>query len=140
MAWERIIPGLQEPVAAGSAIAPGKVVRAAGTTLFHVLEVATCNQEPFGVHRSFGATVGASGLNAREQCPVQLEGNFIKMIAGASMGANADVGVASTSGQLGPIVGASGAVVWRAGKSMTPAAAGEFFTLYVKPRQLSGLV
>src|SRR4051812_21254643 len=98
MAWERTIPGLQEPLAAGSAIAPGAVIRLAGTNVLHGLPVATVNQEPFGVHRSFGATVGASGLNAKEQIPVFLPGNFIKMVAGASLGAGADIGVGSSNG------------------------------------------
>lgn len=139
MAWQREIPGLQEPIVAASAIAPNSVVRLAGTSKLFALPVASCNIEPYAVHEAFGATVGASGLNAREMLPAKLPGNFIKMQAGASMGAGADVGVASTNGALGPVAAASGAVVWRAGKSMQAVAAGEYFTLHVNPRQLSGL-
>jgi hypothetical protein len=64
----------------------------------------------------------------------------VRVPAGGSLGHGADVGVASTNGALGPVSAASGVARYRVGQALTAAAAGETFSLYVNPKQLSGLV
>lgn len=63
-----------------------------------------------------------------------------KAVAAASVGAGANVGVASPNGALGPIAGASGAARHRVGQTVQEAREGEVVSVYVNPQQLSGLV
>jgi len=81
--------------------------------------------------------VVASGLPG-ESITVYEPGDVVKVTAAASLGSGTDVGVAS--GGFSPISGASGITRWRSGKSHTAAAAGETFSVYVSPRQLSNLI
>lgn len=64
------------------------------------------------------------------------DGAVVEAIAAASLGVNAEVGVASSNGAVGPISAASGVEKWRVGKSLEAAAAGEKFSLYVRPRAM----
>ncbi len=99
-----------------------------------VLAVATVNVEPIGLTRSVASSAG-------DAVTVYDDDHIVKAVAAASLGAGADIGVASTNGALGAVTaGASGVVKWRLGKSVTAAAAGETFSLSIKPRQLSGLL
>jgi hypothetical protein len=119
------------PAVAASDINPGRVVKLdVGDTQRQVVPVATNTGEPFGVAL-------ATGLQGKAVTIEEL-GSVVKVPAGASLGAGADVGVASTNGALGPVSAASGSVVHAVGKSLSAAAAGEQFSLYVRPRQLSG--
>lgn len=97
-----------------------------------VVPVATNGVRPFGLSAAAASVPGAP-VTVRDR------DNYVKAIAGASVGVGADVGVASTNGALGPVTGASGAVVWSIGQTVEPAQPGEYFVFCVNPRQLSGL-
>lgn len=129
------------PFKAASALVPKDVVRLAS---LGVIRCASTNFEPFGLVEATGATPGL-GVAVFEEHTVQ------KAIAGASLGYGTDVGIATvgiasgaqpdgvaTVTQLGPVSAASGSVVHRVGIALEPAAAGEIFSVYLKPRQLSG--
>lgn len=119
------------PAVAASQVAERAVVTLGGRER-GVLPVATRNVLPYGI------TVHAA--SAGVAVAVLDRGNYAKVLAAASLGAGAETGVASTNGAVGPISGASGAVAYSVGQSVEPSAAGEYFVLYVNPRQLSGLV
>lgn len=95
------------------------------------LPLAANTSEPVGV-------VGPATALRTEAVTVYGEGAVVEVVAAASLGAGADVGVAS--GGFSPVVGASGVTKFRTGKSVEAAAAGERFSLYVKPKQLSNLI
>lgn len=130
----------QFPVAAASNIAPRSFVKLGGTSALQVLQIAAVTDEPFGNTAEATAVAG-------EVAAVFLENNIVKAIAAASVGAGALVGLASigvasaaqrnviaTTTLLGPITVASGTKVWSYGRSLTPAAAGEVFSVHVKFR------
>lgn len=102
------------------------------TTANQVVPVASVNDQPFGVAHDVASSVG-------DVIPVYGPHNVAKVVAAASIGVGADAGVASTNGNLGPVTAASGVVKYRVGYSLTAAAAGETFSLFVAPRQLSGI-
>jgi hypothetical protein len=92
-----------------------------------------------GTSMPFGIEVrGATALQG-EGVAIADRGNYAKAIAAASLGAGADIAVVGATRSLGLAAGASGLAKWTVGQSVTAAAAGEVFTLYVNPRQLSGL-
>ena len=152
MAYEIIRPNFALPVQPASNIVPRSVVRLVGSNALRVLPVASSNQRPFGVIGGATAPL-VTGQAAGQAGVVQEEGNIVKAIAGASLGAGCEVclatiGIASaaqggsyvaTVTQLGPLTAASGAAVWAVGISLDAVAAGEIFTLYVKPRLTGGL-
>lgn len=86
-----------------------------------------------------GFTGDATALRT-EAVTVYGEGAVVQAVAAASLGAGAELGIASSNGALGPVSGASGVSKYRVGKSFEAAAAGEKFALYVKPKQLSNLI
>lgn len=96
-----------------------------------VAPVASCNVEPFGL--SIASAVQGLAVSVHE---VQ---NYVAVTAAASVGRGGNVGVVGATNSLGPVAAASGSVVYRVGVSVTSAAAGEEFTVFVNPRQLSGL-
>jgi hypothetical protein len=148
MAFELHRYQFQQEFAAASTYAPFTVVSLDTTTEKQVVSAANASQRPFGV-------IGASAGQGRA-VTVYEEGNIVKCIAAASIGANAEVAVASlgvssqvqggttlaTTTLLGLASGAaaSGKVQWAVGLSETAALAGEIFSVLIKPRQLSGLV
>lgn len=81
-------------------------------------------------------------VNASQGDPVTVydRNNYVKVQAAASIGPDSEVGVVGATTSLGPVVGASGLVKHSVGQSVEGAAAGEFFSVFVNPRQLSGLV
>lgn len=89
--------------------------------------------------RPYGGTDQGSILRG-EYGPIYSDGMIIKAIAQASIGAGAAVGVTGATTSLGLAAAASGAAVWSIGEAQTNVAAGERFSVLVKPRQLSGLV
>jgi hypothetical protein len=101
------------------------------TTAGQVVLAASCNLKPQGVTD----TAASQGLSVT----VIEETSIAKVICAASVGAGAVVGVASTNGAIGPIAGASGSTKWSLGESRTAAGAGETFSVYINPRQLSNL-
>lgn len=100
-----------------------------GDTQRQVVAIATNNVEALGVTL-------ATAANAGDAITVLDRGNVVKVTAMASLGAGADIGVASTNGALGLVTSASGVVKWAVGKSQTAAAAGETFSLYVNPKPI----
>lgn len=129
------------PAIAASAIGAGDPVRLSPSAAERqVVPLATWNLEPFGIALATANYAAATPPFSAAVGVVDI-GNTIKVTAGASLGVGADIGVATTAGApwAGPVAGAAGTVVWRVGKSVSAAAAGEVFGLYVSPRQLSGL-
>lgn len=127
MAYVLHRPGHQLPVNVASAVNPRQPVQLLGTSALICGPVATSNVEPFGYAGEATAAVG-------ETLTVYEALNIVKAVAAASLGVNAAVTVASTNGALGPaVIVASGH--YEHGKSLTPAAAGEVFSLYVRPRK-----
>lgn len=130
MAYELIrhaYPG----IAASQITAQQVVAKAAGSTERGVHPVATSNVEPFGVALHTASSVG-------DPVTIHARDNVVKVRAAASLGAGALIGVAAGTSSLAPIAGASGSVAFAVGRSENAAAAGEIFSLYVNPRQLSG--
>lgn len=123
------------PGIAASAINSGAALALAASAVERqFVPIATSNVEPFGV-----ALASAGGTSLTQALPVVDALNTIKVTAIASLGAGADIGVASTNGGLAPVAAASGVLVWAVGKAMGPAVAGEIFGLYVKPVRLSAV-
>jgi hypothetical protein len=89
-----------------------------------VVPVTANSQEPFGFAKQGSYAIG-------DRVTVYEEGNYVKAVAAASLGANADVGCATSGGQLSPVTLASG--TWRVGKSLGAAAVNEVFTVLIKP-------
>src|SRR5438552_16491063 len=124
------------PGIAASAINAGAAVQlTASLGERQVIPIASENLEPFGV-----ALASAGGTSLTPAVPVVDAGNTIKVTAIASLGVGADIGVASTNGGLAPVKAASGVLTWAVGKALSPAEAGEVFSLYVKPVRLSAVV
>lgn len=120
------------PGIAATAINAGAAVAQDTATDRAFVPIASRNIRPFGIAQ-------ASAPNAGDGVAIFDEGNTEVLIAGASLGRGAEIGVASTNGALAPVAAASGSVVYSVGQSVSAAAAGEEFSLYVNPRQLSGL-
>jgi hypothetical protein len=126
------------PGIAASAMGAGQAVQQAASAVERqFVPLATQGLEPFGIAL---ATANFAAATPPFSAAVGIvdAGNTIKVTAAASLGAGADVGVTSGSVSLGPVAGIAGSVIWRVGKSVSSAAAGEVFGLYVSPRQLSG--
>lgn len=118
---------------AASNIVPLRAVQIDTAKNRQVLLAATQNVEPYGVTGNGTALQG-------EAVTVHGPDSVVEAVAAASLGAGADIGVASTNGALGPVSGASGVSRFRAGVSVEAAGAGERFSLYVNPKQLSNLI
>ncbi|HMJ01572.1 MAG TPA: hypothetical protein VK506_01450 [Conexibacter sp.] len=123
--------GYIDSLKAASAVQARKLV-ALDTVDNQIVPIGTNNVRPYG-------QVDASGAQG-EQLTVYGLNNVVKVVAAASVGHGAEVGVASTNGDIGPIAGASGITRWSAGVTRSAAAAGEVLSLYVQPRQLSNLI
>jgi hypothetical protein len=125
------------PAVAASALSAGAAVGLVngGDVQRQVIPLATCNIEPIGVAR-------ASAVNPGDAVSVYDHSNIVRAVAAASLGHGQLVGVASTNGGLGIVAGGSGSVgpvVWAVGRSLSAAAAGETFSLFINPRQISGV-
>lgn len=121
------------PGIAASNLVPRTVVKLADGSQDRAVCGATNNTEmPLGISL-------ASGLRG-EAVTVHDRGNVVKVVAAASLGVGADVNLAAAgTHSLAPVAGASGAARWSVGQAVSSAAAGEVFSLYVNPRQLSNL-
>ncbi len=112
-----------------------------------MLPLTNASQRPFGSVQATGATAGIA-------VAVYETPSYVKAIAAASLGAGAEVALASvgvasavqnnvlaTTTLLGPAsAGASGVARWAVGLAQTAALGGEVFTVKLEPRQVSGLV
>lgn len=128
---KRAFPGIN---ISSATIAERTVVQFAptGTTERAVQAAGSTNVLPLGVALTNAAPGKAVTVHDGD--------NTVKVRAAASIGVGANVGVVSGTTSVGPVVGASGVKVYTVGQSETPAAAGEVFSLYVNPQQLSGAV
>lgn len=127
--------GFQQALIAASQVNPYTPVKLAGTSALCVVPLATASERPFGF---VTATAGASGLLQGETVTVYEESNIVKGIAAASLGVGQEVMVGSSNGVLVPAVAASlfaASGHWVVGFSESPAAAGDVFSVYVKPRK-----
>lgn len=122
------------PAIAGSAIRPGEVVKFGGAVERGVIPIAATSSEfAVGV---IDTRVGSAAPG--DAVTVYEVGAVVEGLAVASMGVGAEVAVASTNGGFAPVTAASGVARNSVGVVQTPAAAGEYFALYVRPRALSG--
>ena len=135
------------PKQVASAVPPKSVVTLVPGKNDQVVMVTNASQRPYGIIQATGATPGAA-------IAVYEQPSYAKAIAAASLGAGAEVSLASvgvasgaqfnaiaTTTLLGPAsVGASGSAEWAVGVAQTNAGAGEIFTVKLEPRQVSGLV
>ena len=85
----------------------------------------------------FGLTI-ASAASPGDSLAVVYQG-VAKAVCAASVGAGAEVGVASTNGALGPIAAASGFRRFVVGESTEPAQPGEIFSVQIRVRELTGV-
>jgi hypothetical protein len=132
MAYE-LHNGLKLPLRSGTAAIGLKQAVALDTAGGgDVVAIATNNVRPIGFTIATVAALRAGAVHG--------VGNVVKAVAAASLGIGAECGVASTNGNLGPISGASGVSKWALGQAVSPAAAGETFSLLVNPRQISNLI
>jgi hypothetical protein len=115
-----------------SAIADQRPVTPVSSVANMVILAATTTMRPLGITDASQAQGMAVTIYEHS--------SIAKAIAAASVGMNTIVGVGSTNGALGPVVGASGIAVWSVGETRNAAAAGEALSVYVNPRQLSGLI
>jgi hypothetical protein len=132
---------------AASPINPKTIVTLVAGKDSQVAPLTNASQRPYGSVQATGATPGA-GVAVYEAPSI------VKAIAAASLGAGAEVSLASigvasgaqfnqiaTTTLLGPAsVGASGAAEWAVGIAVSSAQAGEIFSVKLEPRQVSGLV
>lgn len=122
------------PFTAASDIVPySPVILDTGAAKRQVVPVATNGIEPVGI------TGPATALQG-EAVTVYGEGAVVEAISVASIGAGQNVAIASTNGAVGLVAGASGINRYRVGRTHEPAGAGERFSLYVSPKQLSNLI
>lgn len=137
--WDDAFPGIAASnINAGQAV--GFTASALERQVFPLASVGGSYAEPFGIAFATAGPAGAASVGLTVACPVLDYGNTVKVTAIGSLGVGADIGVASTNGGLAPVAAASGVDVWRVGKSVSPANAGEVFSLYVSPRLLSSTV
>jgi hypothetical protein len=119
------------PRQAASAIRDYVPVKAAGADTA-VLAAAATDQV-------LGFTI-ASAASPGDSLAVVHQG-VVKALCAASVGAGVEVSVASTNGGLGPVAaGASGVDRQAVGISQGAAAAGEIFSVLLRPRNIGGQV
>lgn len=122
------------PAIAGSAIRPGEVVKFGGGVDRGVIPiVATSSEFAVGVVDTRVATALPG-----EALTVYETGAIVEGLAVASMGVGGEVAVASTNCGFAPVAAASGVARNSVGVALSPAVAGEYFSLYIRPRALSG--
>ena len=109
------------------------VVLIGGSAERAVGPASNASQIPHGI-------TGAASQAVGEAVAVRDLGDYAKAIAAASIGVGAEMAVIGATRSLGIAAGASGVAKWSVGYAVSAAAAGEVFTLYVRPRQISGLV
>ena len=134
MAFELHQDKEQFPVKAGTDIIPRSAVKLGGTSVLLAIPIATAAEEPFGVTHT-ATYLGSQVDGAADQAAVYFRGNVMKMKAAGSVGAGADVFVASTNQGVGPSGIITASAHWIIGKTVSAAAAGEVVSVYVNPRR-----
>lgn len=131
MAWVIESPEHTRPRVAVGAIEQYKAVQAVAGVKNGVAQ-ATSN---LGLIEGVAISAAASG----EAVPVAIEGSEVKLTAGASLGAGAEVMVGSVNGAVIPFAQASGVRRQSLGVALGSAAAGERFTIILRPREVVGI-
>jgi hypothetical protein len=115
-------------VPAASDIPNYTVITLSGTSALQCHVAASTNLRPFGAN-------DAASYARGEYVAVFHGGNIKKLRAAASVGAGAEVGVASFNGAVGPaLISASGH--WAVGQTLSAAAAGEIVSVFIDPRKV----
>lgn len=129
MAYQKLKNEHNLPVVAATIILPKQPLKFAGTSVLLAAPCATNSDRP---HWFSGAATFLTG----EAVAANEAGQIVKAVAAASVGAGAEVGVASSNGALSPaaLIAASGH--WAVGVSLTPALAGEIFSVDIRPRKV----
>lgn len=131
MAFQKLKEDHNIPVQAATDIVPLQFLTFGGTSTLLAIPVGSSNVRP---HWYGGLGTTASGAIV----PCDEPGQIVKARAAASVGAGAEVGIASNNGAVGPITQASGTLKWAVGLTMSAAAAGEIVTVDFRPRTLGG--
>jgi hypothetical protein len=119
------------PGIAASDITPGAVLKlAAGSVERGVCPVGSTGDGPV-VGVAFASAARTEGVT------VHTQGDVVKAIARASVGVAGEVNIASTG--LGPVAAASGSARYSVGQAISAAAPGEYFSVFVSPKQISGV-
>lgn len=130
MAFERHLDAHQLPgIPAASNIAPRVPIKLGGTSAILGILAATAADRP-------AAVTGAASVGRTEIVLPYERGNIVKMVANASVGAAAEVAVASDNGSVGPITLIAASAHWAVGLTQHPAAAGEVVSVYFEPRKV----
>jgi hypothetical protein len=124
------------PIAVATDIDPRRVVQLAGTNIPLVIPIGTNNIFPFGVTApaTYVASSNALPSPGRDMAAVYFTQNCVKVKAFASVGAGADVMVATTSGAVGPNP-ITASAHWIVGQTMEDGLAGEIVTIFINPRK-----
>lgn len=128
MAFEQHLHAHTLPgAAAATTLVPRTPVKLGGTSALLIIPAASANEEPFGV-------TGAATHLAGEVPVVYFDGNIVKAVAIASTGAGALLSVGSTNGGVIPQA-ITASAHWVVGQSLSPAAAGEIVSVFVKVKK-----
>jgi hypothetical protein len=111
------------PRVAASAVAAGQPVRTSASAAMQVVPLPSANQRVLGIAVATAATYNTG-------VAVQTEG-VAKCVAGASVGVGALLAQGSSNGALVPAITASAHFI--VGESQGAAAAGEYFSVLLKP-------
>lgn len=136
MAYTQTKMGGRVPLKAASgmgAFVPVQFLQGGSALGETVIQSATWNVMPFALSQ---ATVASAG----DPIEIFQQGDVGKGVAGASLGAGAQVGVGSTNGVLAPLApvaaGPSGLPRWAIGVAVSNAAPGDIFSVYINPAQV----
>lgn len=137
MAYTQMKQGGRVPLKAASAMGEFIVVQflQGGSALSETVQAqATWNVLPWAI-------TAATVINPGDPVEVFQAGDVGKGIAGASLGAGADIGVGSTNGVLAPITQNASAnygarAAYAIGVALSNAAPGDIFSVAINPRQV----
>lgn len=129
MAYQKLKVEHNLPVVAATDVCPRTFLTPGGTSTLLGIPITTNSQRPYW-HSENGTIASGAAI------PAQEPGQILKAVAAASLGAGAEVGVASSNSALSAaaLVAASGH--WAVGVALSPAAAGEVFSVDFRPRKV----
>ena len=137
MAFEQTQEGVTFPGVAATGIKLWDAVTLASSATQDraIAPVASVNQWPIGIAQASAGT----GATLPQSVTVQGFGSMLKVTAGATVAVGQDVHQTIGSSAYAPIAAASGSTKFAIGQAVTPANAGELFTVYINPRIISGI-
>lgn len=128
MAFEKKKNEHNLPVTAATGILPRQFLTFGGTSGLLAIPAGSLNIRPYW-YGGIGTTPSGA------QVPCDEAGQIVKALAAASVGAGAEVGIGSTNGGLAPLALVAASGHWAVGISMSPADAGEIFSVDFRPRK-----